>query len=231
MVDLLNGVPRFDAQDGPTWILECSVPLNTRWGGAAVSIDKALADGVATWSPEPGVAVMFMAPRSIKAHSLDDGLEQIEAARRSVLDAYGAPASHALLTLGTRYPYRAGGVAPTVIWPLSAAHAARILTGEVVFKIEINADRIVDALRSHGVDAKLVLPPSNGDLPAKTHVLTFSRGRFNAALNGGGIEPLAVELQEIDSWAQGVADMPMPHDGKFGSYLCFKETDTWGGRG
>ncbi len=231
VVDLLNGEPRFDAEDGPTWILQCDVPLNTRWFGAAGAIERALADGVATWSPEPGVAVMFMAPRSIKAESLEDGLAQIEAARQSVREAYGVPASHALITPGTRYPYRAGGVAPTAIWPLSAAHAARILTGEVLFNIEINADRIVDALRNHGVEAELVLPSNNDELPAKTEVLRFSRGGFDAALHGGGIEPLAVELQEIDTWAQGVAEMPMPDDGKFGSYLCFKETETWGGTG
>ena len=84
-------------------------------------------------------------------------------------------------------------------------------------------------LERHGFAAEVVLPDGGGDFESAVDVLRFTRGNLKGALHFGGVEQVAVELQDLESWAEGFAAAPMPADAKFGSYLCFDESATWRG--
>ena len=227
LVNQINAEGRYEALDGPSWIVETNVPLRTYWRDAEPALERASRQGAATWVPTPGLAVLFLIPSALNAPSFMAAEEMIEAERQTAAAAMGA-SDHRILVHGTNYPYRAGPVAPLSIFPVAPHRAARLVTGDILFSVELHPERLANALRSNGIDAEVVLPPRHGDLLPSIDVLRFRHGTWNGVMHPSGVEPVAIELQDPDQWARAAAAAVLPtRDPRFGLYFCAQEDEAW----
>jgi hypothetical protein len=222
----LMETPRLRGPDG-AWVLESSVPLDSFWSRAEMHLDRALRVGVVSWVPTRGVAVFLTAPRY--AHA--DSREHIDARFAATSVAAGiqmGPMSHRLRIHSVEYPYRQSHAAPMTIFPVRSDLAARLVTGEIVFTIEVSVDVMVAALGDQGFEARIVLPDEDGELESGTPVIAVRRGDMRGIVHGGAIEQLGTELTPPSVWASALADLSdkAPSDERRASvYVCYADEE------
>lgn len=227
VVRQFNVEARHEGDTGPSWIVETDVPLLTHWKNSGPALDRAFAQGAATWVPAPGLAILFLVPSAVTGRSQEEAEAIIESERELAGQSFGE-AEHRILVPSLHYPYRAGAVAPLSVFPIDTARAAQLVTGDLLFQIELDPEQLAVALRSQGVDATVVLPPNAGDLAPSIDVLHLTHGAWSGVMHPAGVEALAVELQDRDAWAKAIASATLPErDPRFGLYVTLDETDTW----
>jgi hypothetical protein len=74
-----------------------------------------------------------MVPSVITGYIREDAEAMIESERQLAAQAYG-DAEHRILLPSLHYPYRAGAVAPLSIFPTDVDRAAKLVTGDLLFK-------------------------------------------------------------------------------------------------
>lgn len=227
VVRQFNVEARHEGDSGPSWIVETNVPLRTYWKDSGPALDRAYAQGAATWVPAPGLGILFMVPSVMAGYSEEAGLAMLESERLLAGQSFGE-AEHRILLPSLHYPYRAGAVAPLSIFPIDTGRAAQLVTGDLLFQIELDPERLAIALRAQGVDARMVLPPNADDLVPSIDVLHLTHGSWSGVMHPAGVEALAVELQDREAWAKAISTANLPErDPRFGLYVTMDETDTW----
>jgi hypothetical protein len=235
LVSQLNDLPRLDRPDGPTWILESSVPMATHWSEATPHLERALQDGVAVWSPSDCVSVSLSAPlrASAKLADLDfreratQGLAEAEATA-----AIGGGDHHVVVLNSLSHPYALQArVAPMSIFPIRPELAAMLITGGIFFTVRINVDRLAERLRAFGVDAKVALTTEMPALDANTPLLVHPLdGGGRRTIRSGVVQELGIELVDLDRWCEAVVQAPQPQEitKRFHTHICLaNEEEAW----
>jgi hypothetical protein len=225
----LMGEPRIDADEGPSWILESSVPLHTFWPDAQSHIERALVSGFASWVPSPGVEILFTslaAAAMVGRHAA----EATFARERESAQAQLGPASHSILIHSYHFPYRSNRTAPFAIFPIRPEYAAMVLTGELVFVVELRIERLLQELRRVGFDARHLMPADTQSGPLPSDIIEWRGRNGRGTLHASAIEQLGVELVDPTAWADGMAGSLIPPAGepRWGSFMCLaREGDVW----
>lgn len=220
-VEQINIEPRVDGPSGSSWIVESSVPLLTYWRDAAPVIERAKGQGVATWVPAPGVAVIFFA----WSRALEQGKDfetHLAAEQRSARDLIGGE-SDRIVIRSLDYPYRSNRVAPMTIFPIPSAAASLLVTGQVSFTVELRIDALANALRSVGFEVDVALGTGAGELPPD--LLHVRRGNGRGTVHRPVVEQLGIELLDLDAWAASFSETFTKgrRPGRWGSYVCLAD--------
>lgn len=225
----LSGEPRIDGKEGPSWVLEADVPFRTYWTEAEPHVRRAMESGVATWVPESGIGVMFIAV-SAAAAAGREASERLLKEEREAAAAVLGQATHRLVVHSYHFPYRSTRTAPFGILPIQPEFAASLLMGELHYVVEIRIERLLGALKEVGLEAVHVLPEEGADGPIPRDIIRWRGPQGRGVIHGAAVEQLAVELLDPTAWAQGLAASVQPRgpERRWGSYVCLAdEADVW----
>lgn len=219
---------RVRTPSGVSYVIESAIQLKSFWSDSKPAIAAALDSGVSTWVPTDGVAVMFTAPLGARFDSREAAEARLEVVQQAAARKMTA-SSHRIIAQSFSYPYRPNRAAPMPLLPIDEKWAAMLLTGEVVFKVELSVDRLVEALSQRGMLAEIALPDRDGELRPETPVLSWSRGADRGLVHAGAVEQLGIELNDVSSWADALsAARPPAAERRVGLYVCMAgEGDVW----
>ncbi len=153
--------PSFMGPDGVKHrIIRSQVPLRTHWQQAEQAVARAFQQGVAGWAPNPGVALLFVAPFHSSGMSSEEEVEALfEAARVEIRGTYRTPVSR-ITGHSLEYPFRRSRSVPLSILPLPADQVGEFVAGELWFTVEVSADYVAECLQAVGLGANVVIPKS-----------------------------------------------------------------------
>lgn len=225
----INEDPRIDSPHGPTWIVESDVPLVSHWASADEAVSRAKADGAAAWVPTKGVAVLFLAWETLQAIGRDAAQALVQAQREGAAAQVGYD-GHRIDLYSKDVPYRRSSGAPLTIFPISPSNAAALVTGRVLFVVEVFIDRLIDELRAAGfAPVNLLERAQPGSLPRA--ILNFPKGSQTITVNRGALDQLGFELTDPAAWAKAFtssAQVPTTGTRRWNQYVCLgDEGATW----
>lgn len=229
LVQRVNEDPRIDFPDGPSWMLQSDVPLVSHWSGAEPHIQRALAQGVATWVPTPGIAVMFWAGAKLTSLGQDKGAAVLEAEQASAARQVGY-GEHRILFNSKDLPYRTTAIAPMTILPVSPSSAAALVTNQVLFVVEVYLGRIIDELRAAGAEPINLLASTPPGKAPKTILRWVRRDGLKLSMNTTALQQVAYELNDPAVWVRAFVSAPLPAapPRRWHSYVCLaNESAVW----
>ena len=221
----LNEQPRIDRPDGTSWVLESPVPFESFWAEAQPHVDRARQDGVATWVPTTGVAVLITSlarGASLGRNALEAAYEREQLAAQSRI----GDGQHRVIAHSYHYPYRPNLAAPFSIYPIAPAGAAALLTGDLIFTVEVHVERLVQALQDVGLEAWNLLAdqPGGGSLP--TDIVSWRSSTGRGLVHAAAIEQIAIDLVSPNAWAAALANtVPPGRSGRAGVYPCLADEE------
>ena len=225
----LNEEPRIDGPGGTSWVLESSVPFTSYWSSAEPHIDRAQRDGVAAWVPTTGVGVLFSSlsgGASLGRDALESALERERLAAQSAI----GDGQHRILAHSFEYPYRPNRAAPLTIYPVSPGAAAAMLTGDLVFTVEVHVESLAQALQDVGLEARNLLADAQGGGPLPADIVAWRSPKGRGVVHSGAIEQLAMDLMSLEAWATALAQAVPPGGNRqaAGVYPCLAdEQNVW----
>jgi hypothetical protein len=224
----LNEEPRIDGPGGTSWVLESSVPFTSYWSSAQPHLDRARRDGVAAWVPTSGVGVLFSSlsgGASLPRDAVESALKREQLAAQSAI----GDGQHRILAHSFEYPYRPNRAAPLTIYPVSPWAAAAMLTGDLVFTVEVHVEGLVEALQDVGLEARNLLANEQGGGPLPTDIVAWRSPKGRGVVHSGAIEQLAIDLMSPKAWAAAIAQtVPPDKNARAGFYPCLaEEQDVW----
>ena len=229
LVHQINEEHVVDLHDGPVHVIETDVPLVSYWSAADASIQRALDAGAAGWVPTPGVSVRFMSWPTLHALGEEGAERAIETERRGLTAAVGYD-GHRVPLFSKDLPYLTVpiatiNVAPMSIYPIQTEHAAALITGRVLFVVEIFIDRIVEELQAQGLVVENLLEGIPvGELPQT--ILRVRRGPVRSSIHRNVLHQLAYELLDPAVWARAFAsNVSSPPTGarRWGAHFCMAD--------
>ena len=216
----LNEEPRIEGPGGTSWVLESSVPFTSYWTSAQTHLDRAQEGGVASWVPTPGIGVLFTSlsgSASVGRDAVEVALERERLAAQPLI----GDGEHRVLAYSFEYPYRPNRAAPITIYPVAAEAAAALLTGDLLFTVEVYVERLVEALQGVGLEARNLLADQPGGGPLPADIIAWRSPGRRGVVHAGTIEQLAIDLLSPDDWALALAQtVPPGESGRAGIYPC-----------
>jgi len=224
-IDTALKTSRLETPTGATYVIKSPVALASYWRDADAAMDEAERAGLSTWVPTPGVAVLFAAAAGPPA-SIDEVNERVRSVQEGAAAQMG-PATHRIITDSSSYPYRPNRAVPIPLLPVSDRHAAMLLTGEMVFRVELAVDRLAHELTNNGLAVEVVMDDSHDKLVHSSPVLRWTAGPMKRGIvHAGVVEQVGVELNDLVRWAQAFATADPPlQEGKVGLYVCQSDED------
>ena len=101
VVRQFNVEARHEGDTGPSWIVETDVPLRTHWKDSGPALDRAFAQGAATWVPAPGLAILFLVPSAMTGRSQEEAEAIIETERELAGQSFGEAGTKSLCPAST----------------------------------------------------------------------------------------------------------------------------------
>lgn len=225
LVQRINVEPRISRSTGDTWILESEVPFQSYWSVASAELRRAMNGGLATWVPTHGIALMITAGRYTDMHSPDAVAERIAEVQAAAGAAMGS-VSHRILIHAHQRPASVARAAPPSIYPIDPELAALLVSGEILLKVEVSVDQLVERLAAEGLQAEIVLPDEESALKSSDGVLRWvgpdgGRGLLHANV----MNELALDLTDLRVWARALATAPRApaQTPRSGTYLCLAD--------
>jgi hypothetical protein len=225
----LSGEPRIDGKEGPSWVLETTVPFRSFWTDAGHHVERALEQGAAAWVPSPGVAVLVSAIGAAASIGREES-ERILEQEQDTAAALIGPGTHRFVVHSFHFPYRSARTAPFGVFPIRPESAAMLLTGALHFTVELRIERLVDNLGAVGFEARHLLPEEGHGGPIPADIIEWRGPHGRGVVHGGAVEQLAIELMDPTVWAQALAASVQPPgpERRWGSYLCLaREDEVW----
>jgi hypothetical protein len=215
----INVEPRIGLVGGDSWVWESSVPFGSLWSGADPYIGAALDRGCAAWVPTAGVAIMFTAWRTAMLLGREEFEPLLNEQQQVAQDLVGYHGTR-IVVHSKDLPFRSVRVAPMSIYPITPKHAAALLTGRVLFTVELYPDRLVDELRQPGQHPVSLLDSGPGG-PIPERIIEWHDGGRRVTVVRNALEQLAYDLTDPKSWAVAFTQQPAPPTARrWASYTC-----------
>lgn len=221
--------PCFSIGNKKACFLRSDVPMATHWSDAEEAVAQAVAVGVSSWVPNPGVGLLFLVPANANFGS-EEAAEAHLAKTQAAANERMAPRSHQLVGNSFELPYRVTKTAPLSMFPLPVHETAMLVSGELIFSSTIGLDYFVEQLASEGVEAEIVLPEEHGPLAGESVVLRISTPAWKGSLRSGLAQSMGFELIRPETWAKAIATAPAPASAPrvWAAELCLAdEANAW----